>query len=252
MNSELIQMQTQLSLPSRQRAARLGGVFYLLIIALGLTGELVLRGPILAAGPDALIVSVVALRLSIILDVMMVAADVVLALLLALVLVNLGVLLTVLATLFRLIQATLIAGGLLLLQEATLLIDAQTGDAGQNSSEPFFALVRHGHGYDLGLFFFGISSVLIGILLRRTSDVPRWLGPLMMAAGGVYLIGSTLRILAPEQYSVFQPAYLIAIIAELSFAITLLRWPGETADGRSDSKEVLVGDEGFEPPTSSM
>ena len=84
------------------------------------------------------------------------------------------------------------------------------------------AMELQAHAYDLGLFFFGISTVLTGWLLVRAPEFARWLGVLLGLAGAVYLIGSTLRFLAPAGFAVFQPAYGITILAETAFALALL------------------------------
>ena len=63
----------------------------------------------------------------------------------------------------------------------------------------------------------------MGVLILRATGFPRWLGHLMTAAGIVYLAGSTLRFAAPDAGLLFQPAYLVAVAAEVSFAVLLLR-----------------------------
>ena len=199
---------------------RASGALYLLIIVTGLTGELLLRGPLLGASPTETARLVAAgqtpLRLSILADAVMVAADVALAILLFTILAAAGRILATLAAAFRLIQAAILGAGLTTLFSA--LVWTETGQPDLVHG----ALVLHAAGYDLGLIFFGISSVLTGLLLLRHPDFPAWLGRLLMAAGAVYRAGSTLRILAPDAYAVLQPAYIVAVIAETAFAVTLL------------------------------
>ncbi len=192
------------------------GALYLLIILTGLTGELVLRAPLVAADPGSLIDGTARLRASIMADAVMIAADVALAVLLFVLLAPVGRVLAALAAAFRLIQAAILGAGLTTLAAALLWIEAgEVSFAGT-------ALDLHAIGYDLGLIFFGINSVLTGTLLVRHEAFPTWLGTLLIAAGGVYLTGSSLRIAAPEVFALFQPAYLIAIMAETAFAVTLL------------------------------
>ncbi len=229
---------------------RAAGALYLLIIVTGLTGELALRGPLFGATAGETAANLTAgqtvLNLSILADAVMISADVALAVLLFVLLAPAGRLLAALAAAFRLIQAAILGAGLTTLFAAGLWAAAGQPDLAHG------ALSLHAAGYDLGLIFFGISSVLTGLLLVRHAAFPAWLGRLVAAAGAVYLIGSTLRIVSPEGYALFQPAYLIAIVAETAFAVTLLArgWRG-SRNGRR-SAWGMVGDEGFEPPTSSM
>lgn len=199
---------------------RTAGALYLLIIVTGLTGELALRGPLLGTTPadtaTALAESPLNLNLSILADAVMISADVALAVLLFTILAQAGRTLAALAAAFRLIQAAILGAGL-----TTLFAAGVWAGAGEPALA-HGALLLHATGYDLGLIFFGISSVMTGVLLIRHPDFPQWLGRLLALAGAVYLTGSTLRILAPETYTLFQPAYLIAVVAETAFAVTLL------------------------------
>jgi hypothetical protein len=74
----------------------------------------------------------------------------------------------------------------------------------------------------MGLLFFGIATVLTAFALRPWPVLPRWLPPLLTAAGSVYVVGSTLRIVAPDLYATFAVAYAIPVIAETAFALALL------------------------------
>jgi hypothetical protein len=58
-----------------------------------------------------------------------------------------------------------------------------------------------------------VNALVIGVLILRSTGFPGWLGHLMTAAGVVYLAGSTLRFAAPDLGLLFQPAYLVAVVA---------------------------------------
>lgn len=199
---------------------RASGALYLLIIVTGLTSELALRGPLIGTTPgetSALIIDGdIQLRLSILADAIMISADVALAILLFGILASAGRTLATLAAAFRLIQAAILGAGL------TTLYSALTWTSAGHPDLAHGALHLHAAGYDLGLIFFGINSVLTGLLLIRHPTFPAWLGAMLTAAGAVYLTGSTFRILAPDVHILFQPAYLIAVIAETAFAVMLL------------------------------
>ena len=210
-------MQSDAQSPLLFRAA---GALYFVIIMTGLTGELALRGPLTGASADATAAALATgetlLRASVLADAVMISADVALAVLLFVILAPVGRLLATLAAAFRLIQAAILGAGL-----TTLFSVLVWSGAGQPEMA-HGALALHAAGYDLGLIFFGISSILTGLLLTRHRMFPTWLGAMVALAGVVYLIGSTLRVMSPDAYAIFQPAYLLAVIAETAFAATLL------------------------------
>src|SRR5690606_36655598 len=119
------------------------------------------------------------------------------------------------AAALRLIQAAVIAANLPIQHAAVLWVQAD--EAGMATQ----AMASHAAGYDLGLIFFGLNSLLTGILILRSGIVARWIGLLIQAAGAVYLVGSSLRVVAPDASEAFLPAYLIAIVAETAFAAAL-------------------------------
>jgi hypothetical protein len=80
----------------------------------------------------------------------------------------------------------------------------------------------HGHGYDLGLLFFGLSNLVLGYLLIKSDYFPAILGYGLAAAGVVYLVGSFTHFLFPEYLSFVTPVYIVPLIAELSFCLWLL------------------------------
>lgn len=206
---------------------RAAGLFYAAIILLGLTSELAVRLPLagLEAGAFAPALAEAAgpFRLSIAADAAMVAADVALAGLLFLILAPVDRALAGFAALFRLIQAAILGANLL---------NAQAALGWAQAGEPVLArgaFDLHAAGYDMGLVFFGISSVLTAMLLLRSREFADWLGWLLGAAGLVYLAGSAIRILAPGLTEAFAPAYLVAIVAETAFAVALWRLGGRQA-----------------------
>jgi hypothetical protein len=122
---------------------------------------------------------------------------------------------------FRLIQTVLIAASLMALMTAWLVLfrtDSIT-DA------PVLALVfldLHAHGYDLGLVFFGVNSLIMGLLVWRSGLFARAFGAGLAISGLVYLIGSGLRFFTPDLSAQFAPAYVLVIIAETAFCLRLL------------------------------
>lgn len=208
-----------------QQQARRAGLGYLAIIILGLCSELWLRGGLAgpgASGTDgtdgtaaaaALVARLGAFRLSIGFDMIMAALDVALAVIFYRMLRGAGEGLALAAMAFRLIQAALIATGLLALHGAAL--------AALAGADPRPGLALHAAAYDLGLFFFGINGLLMAWLLCA-AGAARALAGGIGAAGLVYLAGSLTRFLAPGLNAAMQPAYLVPVLAETAFMIWLL------------------------------
>lgn len=218
--------------PTHKSLFAWAGACYLLIIVAGLWSEAIIRDPILdAEDPTGTFIRLHAalpwVRASIAADMVMLVADVALAILLYEVLKHQGPVLALMAVALRLTQAAVLGASLLHLQGAVLLagepaVARSLGDsvaAGLASLH----LLSHAHGYDLGLVFFGVNSLLTGLLLTRTKWSPRLLGAMMLTAGLVYLVGSTIRLLAPSLSGAFAPAYALPMLAESLFCLQLLR-----------------------------
>jgi hypothetical protein len=219
-------MQNLTLTPTHALTARSAGLLYLVIIIAGLSAELGLRGPLIdletATGTaEAILNAPGRFRLAIAADLIMALCDAGVALLLYLLFRAVSPGLALAAMVFRLIQTVLIAISLMGLQAAWLLLSSKDALA----DAPSLALVfldLHGHGYDLGLFFFGVNSLIMGLLVWRSGLFSKLFGAGLSIAGLVYLIGSSLRFFAPDWSPVFAPAYLLTILAETAFCFRLL------------------------------
>ena len=201
---------------------RLAGWLYLIIIVCGLTAELGVRtqlvDPADAAGTAAAILARPGLfKLAIAADLVMAMADAGVAILLFLIFRSVAPGLALAAMVFRLIQTLIIAVNLMAMQAAWLTLAG-----GGPPQQALFLLDLHAHGYDLGLFFFAINSVLTGLLVWRSKLFGRVFGLGLMAAGLVYLGGSSLHFFAPEHLAAFTPAYGLTLLAELAFCLRLI------------------------------
>lgn len=202
-------------------APRTAGAFYLAIIALGLTAELALRTqfirPDAATTAQLIAANGLALPLAIVCDTLMIVADVIVAVLLYQLLKPAGPTLALAAMIFRLTQAAIIGAKVMFDLSALLTLRA-----GGDPLSAHHDLMLAATGYDLGLIFFGVNSLITALLVIRFTGLPALLGYALGGAGLVYLTGSYLRILAPGAYETFQPAYAVTILAELAFALWLL------------------------------
>lgn len=212
--------------PALAQRMRLAGLLYLVIIIAGLGAELGLRDPLIDLGDaDATAAAILGapgrFRLAIAADLLMALCDAGLAILFYLMFRAIEPGLALTAMVFRLIQTVLIAANLMALQAAWLLI-AQAPAMSEAHTLALVFLDLHGHGYDLGLVFFGAGSLMMGALVWRLGLFAQVFGAGLAVAGIIYLIGSGLRFFAPGLSSAFAPAYAITILAEMAFCLRLL------------------------------
>jgi hypothetical protein len=211
--------------------ARTAGLLYLIIIVCGIFSEAFVRASLVVTGDAAatahnILASHGLFRLGFVADAIMILSDVAIAVLFYVLLRPVSNTLALLAAAFRLTQAAILGFNLLNYYAALLLLSADTYtnafDASQLQVLATLFLDMHSHGYDLGLLFFGLSSLILGYLVARSALTPELLGYGLMAAGAVYLAGSFTRFLFPDYVTLMAPAYLVPLIAELSFCLWLL------------------------------
>ena len=227
---------------SPQRYARIGGVLYLAIIALGLFGEAFVRGTLVVSGDATATASAIAAseslwRAGLAGDLLMHVFDVPVIVVLYLLLRPVSESLALLATFVNLIQtAVLVANKLNLL--APILLAGNAGGLNAFSPEQlhalsYLAIKAHGYGFGVGLIFFGFACLFRGYLIFRSGYFPRVLGLLMALAGFCYLANSFALLLAPALASALFPFVLMpAFVGELAFALWLVfkgvnveKWP---------------------------
>jgi hypothetical protein len=197
---------------------RLAGLLYLAIIVLGISSEVLLRGPLTASGDAMTVAAAISanptpLRLSIAADAIMAMSDAALAVLLFFILRTYGTGIALAAMVFRLMQGAVIAASLLLLLAAL---------RPEFSGHALSLIEMHGLGHDLGLVFFGVNSILTGMLLCRVGGATRVIAGGIMLSGLVYITGSALRLADPAFSQAFAPAYGIPVLAESAFCLWLL------------------------------
>ena len=160
------------------------------------------------------------------LDAVMLLSDVALAVVLFHLLRPVSSTLSLMAAAFRLAQAAVLGFNLLNYHAPMLLLGDGGAVSGLSAAEVnalvLLFLELHAHGYDLGLIFFGASNLVLGHLVVRATYLPSVLGYGLQAAGVVYLAGSFTRFVLPVFHGVVEPAYVVPLVAELSFCLWLL------------------------------
>lgn len=198
--------------------ARLAGALYLIIIFCGISAEVVLRGPLVgAADPtQAIAENLTAFRLSLIADLGMILADIALAFVFFELLRHVSAWAAQAALVLRLFQAALITVGLLALALVPRLAMSDQRLALDH------ALDWHATGYDVGLVFFGLNSLIMVWLLGQSGAVPRWILAGIALSGVIYMAGGVLRLVAPSLVPGFEMAYAVPFLAETSLCLWLL------------------------------
>ncbi len=211
--------------------ARIAGLLYLIIIVFGIFSEVFVRSSLIVMGDATatttnILASEGLFRIGFAADSIMLLCDVAIAVLFYVLLKPVSRTLALTAAAFRLTQAAVL-GLNLLNYHAVLLLLKGAGygtafGAKQLNGLVMLFLDMHSHGYDLGLLFFGLSSLILGYLVVRSEYFPRILGYGLMVAAAVYLTGSLTRFLFPEYVSLITPIYIVPLIAEASFCLWLL------------------------------
>ena len=215
-----------------QFVARVGGMLYLIIIALGALGESMVRGRIVVSGnATATAANLRSMewlwRLGVAGEVVLLTCATALALILYILLRRVSRDLALAAVFFNLVcvaiegvAAVSLAAALLPLATAPYL-NAFAPE--QINAMAMLSVQSHTTGFGIALIFFGVECVILGYLIYRSGYMPRSIGVLMEIAGVCYIINSFAVLLSPPLSSWLFPTILIpSLIAELSLALWLL------------------------------
>lgn len=109
--------------------------------------------------------------------------------------------------------------------DSTGVVDAM--DASERSAHALVGLELFNSAWLIGLAAFGLHLIVLGALVARSAETPRWLGPIMAVAGAAYLIDTAAHALIAD-YTVYADAFLVmvavpSVIAEGWFGLWLLR-----------------------------
>jgi hypothetical protein len=217
---------------SINNTARLGGIFYFIIIAAGIFGEMFVRSKLIVSGdPGATTNNIVSSQLlwnvGVATDLLMHICDVPLMLIFYLLLKPVNKNLAILAVLFNLIQtAVLVSNKLNLVVALFPLSNAdylKSFAPRQLYTLTYLSIKSHGYGFSVGLIFFGFTCLIMGYLIFKSAYLPKTIGVMMQIAGVCYLINSFTLIIFPSLSDKIFPAILVpAFIAELSLCLWLI------------------------------
>ncbi|WP_269531664.1 DUF4386 domain-containing protein [Chitinimonas sp. BJYL2] len=209
-----------------------GGIAYLANILLGLFGEAFVRSTLIVAGDAMATASNIAQspglwRAGIAGDLVMQLLDIPLIVLFYLLLRPISQPLALCATILNIVQTAVLAANKLTLLAPLLLAADYLGPAAVSpqlhAALTQFAVNLHGHGFAIGLIFFGFTCLIRGYLIVRSGFLPATLGILLLAAGVSYLINSAALLFAPALAGMLFPWVLLpSLIGELALSLWLI------------------------------
>ena len=226
---------------SPQPYARIAGILYVFIVAVGILGFVVRGGlvePVDAATTAKNIMgSETLFRATLAVELLGYASSVAVATILYVLLRPADRNVALLAA-FLTVTGNAVYGlnGLFQLAAVMLLGGAGTSDLGADPSPAYLqafdppqrhalaylALRLHAYGFAVASIFFGVALVLLGDLIRRSGYLPTALGVLLAVAGAGYLANSVAQILDPGLAGRLVPWVLLpAFLAESGLALWL-------------------------------
>lgn len=209
---------------------RIAGTCYLLIILLGIFGQIVVRNSLVVMNDPAMTVNNIAessllWRLGIAGDITMHLLDIPLMIILYLLLKPVNKVVALVSLAFNVIQTATLSANKLTLIVPLLLMNSQNAGGfthEQISAQIMLLLDTHNYGFGLGLIFFGFACLGYGYLIFKSGYFPKAIGILIVVAGLCYLTNSFTLIIVPA-FSFFTFALLgVCLLAELSFCLWLL------------------------------
>ncbi|MFL5238778.1 MAG: DUF4386 domain-containing protein [Rhizomicrobium sp.] len=216
---------------SPQRYARVGGVLYLMLIALGIFGQVVKDKIIVSSDAAATAANLRAMetlwRFGIALEFLALICVTALAMIYFVLLKPVSKELNLLATFLRMIgiavetvAAVNLAVALFPLGSAAYL---QAFTPEQLYALASLAIKSHSSGYTAALLFFGFTFLFHGRLIFKSGFLPKALGLMIQVGGVCYLTNSFVFFVAPSLSGILFPWILLpCFVAELSLALWLL------------------------------
>ncbi|TFG26201.1 MAG: DUF4386 domain-containing protein [Promethearchaeota archaeon] len=207
---------------SQRKVAKAAGVGYLIIILAGFFAFFVLS-TLLVPGDAAKTANNIKVnewlfRIMIISFIIMLIFDVVVGLLLYVLFIPINKMLSLLAVIFRLIQAIFIAISL-----CFLII------------EP----LSFNYVYLVGQVFFALYLLLLGSLVMKSGYIPKIIGILLIVGGALgYLLESLMYFLLPNYVAIALPGLMVGTIAEIAITLWLIL-KGDKIPEISNNEESL-------------
>jgi hypothetical protein len=212
--------------------ARLGGILYLMIIALGFSEEFFVRGRIKVAGNAAATFAnlqkmEMLWRAGIVMELMLLMLAVVLAVVLYVLTRPVHKELALTALLFNGVAIAVEGAYVMQLMEALFPLGTNAYlsafTPGQLQAMTALAMKSHVLGFGIALLLYGPFFLITGYLMFTSGYLPKTVGVLYQLAGLGYMFNSFVLVLAPRfAGGAFLIMALPVFLGEMSFAIWLL------------------------------
>ena len=212
--------------------ARVGGVLYLLVIALGMSEEAFIRGRILVAGDAAATVAnlqnmEMLWRTGIAMELLLLLLSIALAVVLYVLIRPVHEELALMAFAFNVIAIAVECAYSLQLVEALFPIGGSASlgafTPGQLQAMVILAMKAHVFGFGIALLLFAPFLCITGHLIFASGYLPKPVGILYQLAGLAYLCNGFVLVLAPQLAGgMFLLMAIPAFLGETSFAVWLL------------------------------
>lgn len=211
--------------------ARVGGILYLIMIALGIFQEFFVRGRIATGDAAATFANLRQMellwRLGIAAELVMIVITVALAVILYVLTKPVHEELALLAMIFGLVATAVEAAYSMQLVEALFPLGSNAYLAAftpaQLQAMMALAMKAHVIGFGIGLLLFGPFFFVTGYLAFVSGYFPKTLGVLYQLAGAGYMLNGFVLVLAPRLAGpMFMVMGVPAFVGEMSFAVWLL------------------------------
>ncbi len=122
----------------------------------------------------------------------------------------------------------------------------------QLQAQVMASIASFDNGWDMSLAIFGLHLLGLGYLLFRSADFPRFLGVLVVIAGGGYLADSFTRILVPDFVFTFSVFTFVgeALLIFWLFWRAIKGFPSESDGPESESPGARVTEQRLTQPTT--
>lgn len=226
-----------------RKYAIVGGIAYLIIFVTGIFANfIVLEGLIvqddLANTFQSVSNHIGDLKVGILAFVAMVIFDVVVAWVLYYLLKSVNRELSLMSALFRMVNAAVFGVALVHLFDVLSLVNGVSGLAPASNealnNEVLLSLSSFTNTWLIGLIFFGVHLLILGMIIVKARFVKKFIGYLLLFAGVGYLIDSCAQIMMGN-YADYQDLFativiLPGVVGELSLTIWLLLRGGKQAE----------------------
>lgn len=212
---------------NQKKLARLAGLAYLIIIVTGLFSELFVREAIFdPTSIEATLTNIkqneFMFRLGFFSDLIMVIADIAVAILFLYLLKPVSEILSKSAAYFRLVQASVIAANLLN-QFMGIILANSISDVNITAELVNVYMQAHNIGYLISNFFFGISCIILSYLFIKAEFMPKLLGYFLIVGGIAYLFTCLANFLFTDLIELSDMVVMVtAIFSELAVCLYLL------------------------------